>query len=62
MNNPCPKCGKNPRSDCGFLVRSSTTDGAEFDCLAPDTDSPPCDDCYHVWCDECKRERGELDG
>lgn len=52
---PCPKCGKNPRQDCGYGHWTSTTDGKDFDCLAPDNKGQPCDDCHHVWCEECKK-------
>ena len=57
LRNPCPKCGRNPRRDCGYkIVIPSTTDHPQdFDCEAPDTNGEPCDDCHHVWCDECKK-------
>ena len=52
--DPCPKCGLHPRSNCFFGVWTSTTDGRDFDCTAPDIHGEPCDDCWHVWCDTCK--------
>ena len=55
MNNPCPRCGKWPRQDCGYGVWTSTPDGRDFDCVAPDMDGD-CDNCCHVWCDKCKAE------
>lgn len=54
--SPCPKCGKNYRQDCGYGVWSSTTDGKDFDCTAPDVNGEPCDDCHHVWCNRCKKK------
>jgi len=56
MNSPCPKCGKRPRQKCGYLLKipSSPGGGTDFDCEAPDMSGEPCDDCHHVWCDECK--------
>jgi hypothetical protein len=55
-NSPCPKCGKRPRQDCGYLRKIPCTSGGgtDFDCVAPDVNGQPCDDCHHVWCDGCK--------
>lgn len=49
---PCPKCGER---DCGgpcYGYDCSTHDGPDFDCSAEITQD--CDDCFYVWCDDCK--------
>lgn len=49
---PCPNCGER---DCGgpcYGHECSGPDGYDFDC---DADPPQdCDDCFYIWCDECK--------
>ena len=48
---PCPGCGVNASLDCGYGVWDYEGD---FDCEAPDIDGEPCDDCHHLWCNDCK--------
>lgn len=49
---PCPKCGER---DCGgpcYGYECSGPDGYDYDCSSEITQE--CDDCFYIWCDECK--------
>lgn len=48
---PCPNCGVNDSQDCGYGSRDYF---GEFDCEDPDSDGEPCENCHHLWCEECK--------
>ena len=48
---PCPKCGVNDAVKCTYGYRDYW---GEYDCLAPDQEEIECDDCHHLYCDDCK--------
>ena len=50
----CPRCGQEPASDCGYLIKDEY---GECDCTADDClERTEYDDCPHIWCVKCKQE------
>jgi len=50
----CPNCGINTATEC---MHSWTDYWGEFSCDPPEEDfDDGCDDCKHIWCNECKEK------
>ena len=58
-NGECFNCGKNNNQSCGYGEWTSTTDGQDFDRIAPDGNNLECP-CYHTWCDKCQASKNGL--
>jgi len=49
----CPNCGVNLSNDCGYSLFDYDN---EFSCEAPEEIEEECDNCKHIWCNECKEK------
>jgi hypothetical protein len=58
---PCPRCGINDSTNCGYSVRDPWH--GDYDCEAPENDGEEeleCDDCHHIYCENCSILHGFL--
>jgi len=51
---PCPKCGERDAGGPCYGFECGSYNEPDFDCRA--SIPQDCDDCFYIWCDECKKK------
>ena len=54
---PCPQCGKNEASNCGYLEYDEWN--GDYDCTNDEYEGE-CDGCPALICNSCRNKKGDF--
>lgn len=58
LKRSCPNCGEREAVPCQY-IRYDPYNG-DYDCDAPEASIDTCDNCKHIFCDECRKKKAKI--